>query len=148
VQNLETKFLGGENIRHHHELHNYEDWSYYVEVSIGTPAQTFMLAPDTISSDSWVYSKNCWSLPCFYQDLYDNTKSSTYVKQDANFTIHLADHIGGAGVGIVSEDIFTMGNFTANDFKFGEVTTIHGNDFVFNKVDGYLGLGYNLKNYS
>ena len=60
------------------EIEDYEDWSYYVEVEIGTPPQKFNLSVMTAEGNTYVYSKSCWSLPCFFYPLYDKTKSSTY----------------------------------------------------------------------
>jgi len=74
--NIENKFLGGEHVA----VKDYMDAQYFIDVEIGTPAQKFTMVPDTGSSNLWVYSQSCWSLPCWTHPLYDNKKSSTYEK--------------------------------------------------------------------
>ena len=59
-------------------LKDYMNTQYFVEVEVGTPAQTFTVVPDTGSSNLWMYSSNCWAVPCFYHDKYDSKKSSSY----------------------------------------------------------------------
>lgn len=103
------------------------------------------MAPDTITTDSWVLSKKCWSLPCFWQSLYDKTKSSTYVADGQHFNKSMDDHVFGRAIGNVSQDTFKFGDLVAKDFKFGEITEVQGNDWVFNKASGVLGLAYNTK---
>jgi len=71
---------GGDNAskKNRIEMDNYEDFSYFVEVEIGTPPQKFNLTLMTAEANTYVYSKNCWSLPCFFYPLYDKSLSSTY----------------------------------------------------------------------
>lgn len=143
---MTTSFLAGDKI----DMKNYKDWSYLVEVEIGTPPQKFMMGPDTITTDSWVLSKNCWSLVCFWRSLYDSKKSTTYVADEAPFLKQMYDFLGGAAVGNISQDTFALSgtNLVAENFKFGEITKLYGNDFVYNGFDGVLGLAYNTNNQS
>ena len=144
IESLANKFLGGEKI----DFENYKDWSYLVEVEIGTPPQKFMMGPDTVTTDSWVLGKNCWSLNCFWMPLYDSSKSSTYVADGAPFDKKMDDILGGGALGNISQDTFKVGDLVAENFKFGEVNTIFGNDLVLNKFGGVLGLAYNTVNQS
>lgn len=107
-----------------------------------------MMGPDTITTDSWVLGKNCWSLPCFWTPLYDSSKSSTYVADGQYFDKTMQDVLGGHVLGNVSQDTFRLGDLVAENFKFGEIKTLYGNDFVFNKFNGVLGLAYNTENTS
>ncbi len=73
---LLKKFTAGS---HEVNIHDYMDAQYYIDIEIGTPSQNFKVVPDTGSSNLWVYSKKCWSVPCWTHDTYDESKSSTYV---------------------------------------------------------------------
>lgn len=106
------------------------------------------MGPDTVTTDSWVLGKNCWSLNCFWMPLYDSSKSSTYVADGAMFNKTMDDILGGRVVGNISQDTFKVGDLVAENFKFGEINTIYGNDLVLNKFGGVLGLAYNTVNQS
>jgi len=75
------KFLGPDDVQGGEKVKvtDFMDAQYFIDVSIGTPPQTFTMVPDTGSSNLWVYSKSCWALPCWTHSLYDKSKSSTYV---------------------------------------------------------------------
>lgn len=141
---LTNGFLKGEKFH----VEDLRDWSYLVEVEVGTPPQKLMLAPDTITTDSWVLGKKCWSLPCFWQPLYDHSKSTSYLKDGAFFNKSMIDHVFGSAIGNFSQDTFTFGDLSVKDFKFGEITKVDGNDWVFNKASGVLGLAYSTSSQS
>jgi hypothetical protein len=112
---------------------------YFAEVSIGTPAQTFTVVPDTGSSNLWVYSSSCKSIPCWYHGTYDSDKSSTYVADGGAFNISYGS--GSVG-GSVSLDTVTLGDVTSTGFSFGEVTSVSGASFYASSMSGILGLAY------
>lgn len=113
---------------------------YFIDVDIGTPAQTFTVVPDTGSSNLWVYSKSCWAIPCWYHSLYDHKKSSTYEKDGQDFEIQY----GSGGIkGTVSKDVAKVGDDITAPMGFGEVTSVKGISFYASQMSGILGLGYN-----
>lgn len=112
---------------------------YFAEVEIGTPAQKFLVVPDTGSSNLWVYSKSCSAIPCWYHDLYDNTKSSTYTKDGEAFDISYGS---GSITGTVSRDTVAFSDASSANFGFGEVTAVKGVSFLASQMSGILGLGY------
>jgi cathepsin D len=73
----------GQNI----PVKDYMNTQYFVDVKIGTPAQTFTVVPDTGSSNLWVYSSKCYNLVCLYHSKYDASKSSTYKANGEKFGI-------------------------------------------------------------
>jgi hypothetical protein len=132
---IENRFLGGEEIN----IKDYMNAQYFIEVEIGTPAQTFTMVPDTGSSNLWVYSKSCWSLPCWTHSLYDSKKSSTYEKDGSDFVIQY----GSGGVkGTVSKDVAKMADDISAPMSFGEVTSASGVSFIASQMSGILGLAY------
>lgn len=136
LKNVEGKFLGGPQ---HIAIKDFLNAQYFIEVNVGTPAQTFTVVPDTGSSNLWLYSKTCWSLPCWTHALYDNKKSSTYKKNGEAFDITY----GSGGVkGTVSEDIATIGDGITAPMGFGEVTSASGISFIASQMSGILGLAY------
>jgi hypothetical protein len=66
---------------------DYMNTQYFLEVNIGTPAQTFTVVPDTGSSNLWVYSKDCGTLVCNGHNLFDGKSSKTYTKKTNDFAI-------------------------------------------------------------
>lgn len=117
---------------------DYMNTQYFVDVSIGTPAQTFTVVPDTGSSNLWVYSSKCWNLVCLYHTRYDASKSSTYKKNGEKFAITYGS---GSISGTVSEDVSSLGGAHAN-IGFGEITSASGVAFYASQMSGILGLAY------
>ena len=137
LKGLETKFLGAPQ---HIEVKDFMNAQYFIEVNVGTPAQTFTVVPDTGSSNLWLYSKKCWSIPCWTHPLYDNSKSSTYQKNGEAFDITYGS---GSVKGSVSQDIATIGDGITATMGFGEVTSVSGISFIASQMSGILGLAYN-----
>ena len=66
-------------------------------ISIGTPAQTYLIDFDTGSADLWVPSSACNVSTCSSKNKYDASKSSTSAKQKGSFTIQYADGSNATG---------------------------------------------------
>jgi hypothetical protein len=62
MDSIQDKFLGAGQ---HIVVQDFMNAQYFIEVSVGTPAQKFTVVPDTGSSNLWLYSKSCWSVPCW-----------------------------------------------------------------------------------
>jgi len=117
---------------------DYTNTQYFITVDIGTPAQQFNVVPDTGSSNLWVYSSKCKSVPCLTHSTYNASKSSTYTADGAAFDIEY----GSGGVhGYVSHDVAGFGGVYAN-MGLGEVKTVSGATFYISQMDGIIGLGY------
>ena len=119
---------------------DFMDAQYFIDVSIGTPPQTFTMVPDTGSSNLWVYSKHCSALPCWIHKLYDNSKSSTYVADGTAFDITY----GSGGIkGTESKDTASIGDAVmTKQMGFGEIDHVTGISFDTSKMSGILGLAY------
>ena len=126
--------LGG-----HIPLKDYMNTQYFAEVSVGSPAQKFLVVPDTGSSNLWMYSASCWAVPCFYHDKYDSAKSSSYHADGRAFKITYGS---GSIDGFVSQDTAVLGDASAASFAFGEVTSVSGVAFLASQMSGILGLAY------
>ena len=77
-----------------------DDVEWAGTISIGTPAQKFLIDFDTGSSDLWVPASSCTS--CGEHHLYNATASSTGSPKGGNFTIQYGDGSTASG------PIFTM----------------------------------------
>lgn len=120
-------------------LKDYMNTQYFAMAQVGTPPQTFTVVPDTGSSNLWLYSHKCYSIPCWYHSTFDSSKSSTYEKNGAAFDISYGS---GSVKGFVSKDVAALGSTTSTDMQFGEVTSVSGVSFYASKMSGILGLAY------
>uniref|UniRef100_T1GNE8 Peptidase A1 domain-containing protein n=1 Tax=Megaselia scalaris TaxID=36166 RepID=T1GNE8_MEGSC len=111
----------------HVELDNYQDDSYYGEITIGTPPQKFKVLFDTGSSNLWVPSTECDASDeaCKKHAKYNHKKSSTYKKNGEDFSIQ-----------------YGTGSLTGFLQTFAEAKSQPGSTFVDAKFDGILGLGF------
>ncbi|CAF0916970.1 unnamed protein product [Adineta steineri] len=121
-----------------------EDNMYFMgNISIGTPAQTFLVNFDIGSSDLWVPSSRC-SSNCTRHHKYTAANSQTYILNGNPFFLTYAD--GSFVSGYISIDTVTINGITVQEQRFAECISITGMDNVL--YDGILGLGYpTLANY-
>lgn len=93
------------------------DASYAASVSIGSPAQSFLLILDTGSSDLWVAGSQCTTQTCRSLTTFTTGSSSSYATSQAPFSITYGS---GAAQGIISQDTVAMGGFSVNQQGFGK----------------------------
>lgn len=118
---------------------DYMDAQYKTTISIGTPAQDFVIIPDTGSSNLWVYDHSCWSVACWRNPTYKSSSSSTYQKDGTTFDITY----GSGGVsGFQGGDVAAMNDLGVKNFKFGQVTKASGISFAVASMSGILGLAW------
>lgn len=133
-----TTYFDNGLVGSHVPVKDYMNTQYFVEVSVGTPAQTFTVVPDTGSSNLWIYSSKCYNLVCLYHSKYDASKSSTYKANGEKFGITYGS---GSIEGTVSQDVSSLGDSNA-PMNFGEITAASGIAFYASQMSGILGLAY------
>ncbi|CAI2372525.1 unnamed protein product [Moneuplotes crassus] len=122
-------------------IKDYTDTQYVAEVTVGNPPQSFMVVPDTGSSDLWIYSSSCYfSLSCYLHNYYKHKRSDTFHKNGKKFYLGYGS---GSASGHWSNDEVNFAGLTAEDFRFGEVTSVKGISFIMGHLDGILGLAFN-----
>jgi cathepsin D len=118
---------------------DYKNTQYFIDIDIGTPAQTFTVVPDTGSSNLWVYGSGCKSIVCRIHTTFKGDKSSTYTKGTEAFNIQY----GSGGIkGTQSTDDASFGGVTAKGMGFGEITSVKGPTFYVSQMSGIVGLAF------
>uniref|UniRef100_A0A3Q3VLB3 Peptidase A1 domain-containing protein n=1 Tax=Mola mola TaxID=94237 RepID=A0A3Q3VLB3_MOLML len=122
-------------------LTNFMDAQYYGKISIGTPPQDFTVLFDTGSSNLWVPSIHCsfFNLACWVHRRYNSKKSSTYVQNGTQFSIHYGR---GSLSGFISEDAVSIAELSFPGQQFGEAVKQPGITFAVARFDGVLGMAY------
>ncbi|KAH8923790.1 acid protease [Atractiella rhizophila] len=109
-------------------------------ISIGTPAQSFLIDFDTGSSDLWVPSSSCTSSGCSGHKKYNPSSSSTSQKQSGTFEVAYGD--GSVYVsGNIYTDKVTVGGLSASNQYLG-ATTDETSNFADEVEDGLLGMAF------
>ncbi|KAJ7742596.1 acid protease [Mycena metata] len=114
-----------------------EEWAG--TISVGTPAQKFVIDFDTGSSDLWLPSSSCTSSTCSSKNTYKASSSSTSVKKSGSFSIEYGD--GSTVSGPVYTETVTVAKITAKKQYFSPVTTL-SSSFKDDPADGILGLAF------
>lgn len=93
---------------------------YYAEVSLGTPAQNFLMLLDTGSSNSWVMGSACGS-SCEGRNQYNPSSSSTCTASSTAFK--LAD--GTESVrGKLAADTVSLAGYEIHEQSFAIIDTL------------------------
>ncbi|OBZ67135.1 Aspartic protease [Grifola frondosa] len=114
-----------------------DDAEWTGTISIGTPAQSFVIDFDTGSSDLWVPSSSCSS--CKGHKTYSPSSSSTSEKQEGTFSISYGD--GSTVSGSVYTDTVTVAGIKATGQYLSGVTK-ESSSFTSDPADGLLGLAF------
>jgi len=116
-----------------------DDLEWCGTISIGTPAQSFLIDFDTGSSDLWVPSSSCTSSGCSPHHKYSASSSSTSSKKSGTFSIEYGD--GSTASGPIYTDTVTVAGLSATSQYFSAVTS-ESSSFSSDPEDGILGLAF------
>ncbi|KAG9121485.1 Type I transmembrane sorting receptor [Ceratobasidium sp. 392] len=116
-------------------------------ISIGTPAQNFLITFDTGSADLWVPSANCQDEGCQKKKRYTTSSSSTVFQPSPERTFKIAYGDGSSTVsGPIFADTVSVGGLSATGQAFSAVTQ-SSNVFAQDPSDGIMGLGFSAISY-
>ena len=101
-------------------IKDYQNAQYYGEISVGTPPQNVAVVFDTGSSNLWVPNKKPFLSK---HAIYENKKSSTYVKNGTEFKIQYGS---GPVSGEYSRDTVAIGDYSVANYLFAEVDDTSG----------------------
>lgn len=115
-----------------------EETLYFINATLGTPAQAVRLHLDTGSSDLWVNTNTSTlcagaAKPCAFAGTYSANASSTYGYVGSWFNISYVD--GSASSGDYATDTLAIGGATLKDLQFGI-------GYRSSSAQGILGIGY------
>ncbi|GAA5859982.1 hypothetical protein JCM1840_001827 [Sporobolomyces johnsonii] len=113
-------------------------WAGYL--TIGTPAQKFLIDFDTGSADLWIPSINCASSACSAKDKYDPSKSSTS-KADPSTSLNIQYGDGSSSSGPAYSDVVSLAGISVTGQVFGAATTL-SSEFGQEPEDGLMGMAY------
>ena len=112
-----------------------------IKIKLGSNAQEFLVAPDTASSNLWIYSKQCQAFECSTHNKYDSSKSESYEKDGRDFKLRTAN---GKVEGFVSKDMCKFTDDITAKMSFGEIVSVKSKTPVISKMDGTIGLGFDI----
>jgi len=116
--------------------HN-QDSSYFGNLAIGTPEQSYNVILDTGSADLWVAQSGC-SEGCVDIATFDTSSSSTYKNMSTTFGITYGS---GSAEGTLAQDTVQMAGFSVPDQIFGLANQV-SSGLLTSPVSGLLGLGF------
>jgi len=120
-------------------INDYADAQYYGEIHAGTPPQMLRVVYDTGSSNLWLNKQSgIFEIEHYH---YDDSKSSTYVKNGTKFAIQYGS---GPVSGYYSADTVNVGGVDLADYTFAEVddTSGLGPAWYLGHFDGICGMGW------
>ncbi|WRT69275.1 uncharacterized protein IL334_006259 [Kwoniella shivajii] len=114
------------------------DASYSGQVSIGSPAQDFLLIMDTGSSDLWVAGSTCESSSCTGVSTFQSSSSTSYSTSNAAFNISYGS---GDADGYLATDTVSLAGFTVTGQTFAVVTSTTAR-LISSPLSGLMGLAW------
>ncbi|XP_003224161.1 pepsin A [Anolis carolinensis] len=138
--NLGSKYFPGlANENAAEPLENYMDIEYIGTISIGTPAQQFVVLFDTGSSNLWVPSVYCSSSACSNHNRFNPQDSSTYQATSQSVSVTYGT---GSMTGFLAYDTVQVGSIVVTNQIFGLSETEPGSFLYYSPFDGILGLAF------
>uniref|UniRef100_A0A8C6YWE4 Gastricsin-like n=1 Tax=Nothoprocta perdicaria TaxID=30464 RepID=A0A8C6YWE4_NOTPE len=118
---------------------NHLDSSYFGEISMGTPPQSFLVLFDTGSSNLWVPSIYCQTAACTNHARFNPSQSSTFTNNGQSYTLSYGS---GALTVLLGYDTLTIQSISVTNQEFGLSEDEPTQPFYYANFDGILGMAY------
>ncbi|KAJ2784480.1 aspartic proteinase precursor [Coemansia javaensis] len=112
--------------------------SYFGDIQLGTPPQSFRVVFDTGSSDFWIPAVECDSEACQRHSRFNHANSSTYTTSHVPFSVTYGS---GGLMGQVGADTLRIGDVAVPGVHVGLATHM-SHFFRTARFDGVFGLGF------
>jgi hypothetical protein len=113
------------------------DYSYFAQVSLGSPGKSLYMLLDSGAGQSWVMGSTCTSTPCKSHNSFGPGDSTTFKAIESGPTLTLA-YGSGSVSGTFANDTLSFAGMTI-PVTLG-IANITSNDFNAFPMDGILGL--------
>ncbi|XP_059509342.1 gastricsin-like [Stegostoma tigrinum] len=120
-------------------LLDYMNSLYYGSITVGTPPQSFTVLFDTGSSNLWVPSIYCNSVPCRNHARFNPTQSSTFTSSGQTVSISYGS---GSMSGYLGYDTVNVAGISIPKQELGLSESEPSSNFYYAPFDGILGLAY------
>jgi len=120
-------------------INDVQDAQYFGSIDVGTPGQSLKVVYDTGSSNLWVNNIRPGLFSKHHR--YQNSKSSSYVKNGTAFNIAYGS---GPVAGEYSRDAVSIGGVKLDSYLFAEVDNVKGLGGAWGQghFDGICGMGW------
>ncbi|NWJ11066.1 PEPC protein, partial [Crypturellus undulatus] len=113
--------------------------SYFGEISMGTPPQSFLVLFDTGSSNLWVPSVYCQTAACTNHARFNPSESSSFTDNGQTYTLSYGS---GALTVLLGYDTLTIQSIRVTNQEFGLSEDEPTQPFYYANFDGILGMAY------
>lgn len=119
------------------------DYSYFIQIQLGSAATPLYMLIDTGASTTWVMSSSCTSDPCTKHSTFGAGDSKTLVDTGKSFSVEYGS--GDVSGHLVNDTVKVAGLTVPYEFGLANVTSSQFSSFPF---DGILGLARNTGNFN
>ncbi|NXW17115.1 PEPC protein, partial [Circaetus pectoralis] len=113
--------------------------SYFGEISMGTPPQSFLVLFDTGSSNLWVPSVYCQTPACSNHAKFNPSESSTFISNGQSYTLSYGS---GSLTVVLGYDTLTLQSIAVTNQEFGLSENEPTEPFYYADFDGIMGMAY------
>ncbi|XP_032058903.1 gastricsin-like [Aythya fuligula] len=123
----------------HEPMASHLDSSFFGEISLGTPPQSFLVLFDTGSSNLWVPSTLCQTAACKNHAMFNPSASSTFINNGRTYSLTYGS---GSLTVQLGYDTLKIQNIKVKNQEFGLSKNEPSEPFYYAQFDGIMGMAY------